>query len=417
MSVAALFALMFAFFAAKQADDYFNVIFILVDDMGYGNIGAYGNSYHETPNIDRLAAMGMRFTNAYAAAPNCSPTRASLLTGKWPARLHLTQYLPGNSERLRYTKLIQPDLPEGLPLEEMTIAEILGALGYATASIGKWHLGGGRFLPEHHGFDLNFGGGPQGHHSSMFAPYEVPDISDAAPGEYLTDRLTREAERFMEANRERPFFLYLPLYAVHSPIQGKEDLIEKYEAESNPGPNSDPVYAAMVEGVDQSVGRILIKLRELEIDDRTVLFFFSDNGGVRRLGASNGPLRQGKSWLYEGGIREPLIIYWPGVTPTGGVSHTPVSSVDFYSTILEIVGVSGTVFGRSDGLSLVPPLRGGGSLERRTLYWHYPHYSNAGSPPCGAIREGDYKLIEFFEDGNVELYNLAEDMGETRNLF
>ncbi|MGH9340849.1 MAG: sulfatase-like hydrolase/transferase [Acidobacteriota bacterium] len=204
--------------------------------------------------------MGMHFSNAYAAAPNCSPTRASILTGKWPARLRLTQYLPGNSDRLSFTKLLQPDLPEGLPLKESTIAETLGALGYATASVGKWHLGDDRFLPQYQGFDLNFGGGPQGHHTTMFAPYETLNIADAQPGEYLTDRLTRGAERFLEANRERPFFLYLSFYAVHSPIQGKQELVEKYQAKPRSDPNSDPAYAAMVQGVDQSVGRVQMKL-------------------------------------------------------------------------------------------------------------------------------------------------------------
>ncbi len=389
-----------------------NVVFILVDDMGYADVGAYGNPYHRTPNIDRLAAQGMRFTNAYAAAPNCSPTRASILTGKWPARVRVTQYLPGNI--LPYAKLRQPELPDGLPLKETVLAQPLKAAGYATASIGKWHLGGGEYLPEHRGFDLNFGGGWWGHHTHMFAPYVKPPVV-APRGEYLTDRLTAESLKFIEANRDRPFFLYLPLYAVHSPIEAKKDVMARYAKRWDPSGRNNAAYAAMVEGVDDCVGRLMRKLEELGLERRTVIFFFSDNGGVESR-AFNGGLRRGKGWLYEGGIREPLIVKWPGVTEPGSVCDTPVSSVDFYPTILEIAGVADARGHRSDGVSLAPLLRHSGSLGREALYWHYPHYSNAGSPPCGAIRMDEWKLIEFFEDGRLELYNLARDPGERRDL-
>ncbi len=389
-----------------------NIVFILVDDMGYADVGVYGNPYHRTPNIDRLAAEGMRFTDAYAAAPNCSPTRASILTGEWPARVRITQYLPGNV--LPYAKLRQAELPDGLPLEETILPQPLKAAGYATASIGKWHLGGGEYLPERRGFDINFGGGWWPHHDHMFAPYGKPPVA-APPGEYLTDRLTAESLAFIEANRDRPFFLYLPLYAVHSPIEAKKEVMGRYEKRWDPSGRNNAAYAAMVEGVDECVGRLMRKLEELGLEDRTVVFFFSDNGGVQSR-AFNGGLRRGKGWLYEGGIREPLIVKWPGVTEPGSVCDTPVSSVDFYPTILEISGVADAPRHRPDGVSLVSLLRQSGTPARDALYWHYPHYSNAGSPPCGAIRMGDWKLIEFFEDGRRELYNLARDPGERRDL-
>jgi len=404
-----LFTALFPVLAAGRP----NVIFLLVDDMGYADVGVYGNTYHQTPHIDRLAAEGMRFTDAYAAAPNCSPTRGSILTGHWPARTGVTQYLAGNF--LPHAKLFQAQLPDGLPLRETLIAQPLRAAGYATASIGKWHLGAGEYLPEKRGFDLNFAGSYWGHHAAMFAPYKVPDIPDATPGEYLTDRLTRESERFIEANRDRPFFLYLPLYAVHSPIEAKARLIEKYKQRTDPTGRNNATYAAMVEGVDQCVSRLTRKLAELGLTGRTIIFFFSDNGGVEGR-AFNGCLRRGKGWLYEGGIREPLIIKWPGVTKPGAVSRTPVSSVDFYPTILAMTGVSDTHGHLSDGLSLTPLLTVAGPLERSTLYWHYPHYSNAGASPTGAIREGEWKLIEFFEDNHLELYNLKADPGEQHNL-
>jgi arylsulfatase A-like enzyme len=383
--------------ACSAWEQQYNVIFVLVDDMGYADVGAYGNTYHLTPNIDRLAAEGMRFTDAYAAAPNCSPTRASILTGKWPARLGVTQYLPGS--HFPYAKLLQPELPEGLPLEETILPEPLSTAGYATASIGKWHLGEGEYLPQHRGFDLNFAGGSWGRHT----------------GEYLTDRLALESERFIEANRSRPFFLYLSLYAVHEPVQGKEDLVAKYRKRSDPSGRSDTTYAAMVEGVDQCVGRLMAKLLELGLEERTIIFFFSDNGGAGNR-ASNGGFRAGKGWLYEGGIREPLIVKWPGFVKPGSVSSTPVSSVDFFPTILEMTGAEGKTGHEADGVSLVSLLEATGGLERDTLHWHYPHYSNRGGPPAGAIREANWKLIEFFGDGHLELYNLSEDPGEKTNL-
>lgn len=397
-----------------EAPERPNIIFLLVDDMGYADVAAYGNAYHQTPNIDLLAAAGMRFTDAYAAAPNCSPTRGSILTGRWPARTGVTQYLPGNV--LPYAKLLQAELPLGLPLDQAVIAEPLKAAGYATASIGKWHLGGGDFAPENRGFDVSFAGGHWNAHKSMFAPHPFVEIPDAKDGDYLTDRLTREAIEFIDANRENPFFLYLPYYAIHTPIQAKQALIDGYEGREDPTGRNNAVYAAMTEGVDQSVGALVAKLDDLGLSENTIIVFFSDNGGVPSL-AFNGGLRSGKGYLWEGGVREPLIIKWPAMVEAGAVERRPVQSIDFYPTLLEAAQASDSEGHATDGESLMPLLRGESETwTRDTLYWHYPHYANAGSTPTGAIRQGDWKLIEFFEDNHVELYNLAEDPAETTDL-
>lgn len=410
LSVAALAALLSCAPATEEsAAAPPNIILLLVDDMGYADVGVYGNTYHLTPNIDCLAADGMRFTDAYAAAPNCSPTRGSIMTGRWPARNGVTQYLPGNV--LPHAKLLQAELPIGLPLSETILAEPLSQAGYATASIGKWHLGGGRYAPDKRGFDLNFAGGHWNAHQSMFAPHPFVDVPGAKDGDYLTDNLTQAALEFIEANREKPFFVYLPYYAIHSPIQAKEELIAHYAFRADPSGRNNATYAAMTEGVDESVGRIVAKLEELGLTDNTAIFFFSDNGGVPRV-AFNGGFRAGKGFLYEGGIREPLIVKWPGVVPAGTVEKAPVTSVDFYPTILEMAGAADVAGHTVDGVSLMPLLEQSGSLERSEIYWHYPHYANAGSTPTSAIRQGEWKLIEFFEDGHVELYNLEDDPAE-----
>ena len=390
-----------------------NIVFLLVDDMGYADIGAYGNTYHLTPHIDALAAEGMRFTQAYAAAPNCSPTRASIMTGRWPARTGITQYLPGNV--LAHAKLRQAELPLGLPLSETIIAEPLAQAGYATASIGKWHLGGGRYAPENRGFELNYAGGHWNAHQSMFAPHPFVEVPDAREGDYLTDNLTDAAVRFLEANGSRPFFLYLPYYAVHGPIQAKPEEMERYAGRVDPSGRNNAAYAAMTAGVDESVGRLTAKLEELGLTERTAVFFFSDNGGVPRV-AFNGGLRSGKGYLWEGGIRDPLIVKWPGVTQPGSTAETPVSSIDFYPTILEMTGVADAAGHTVDGVSLVPLLKQTGAWSRESLYWHYPHYANSGATPSGAVRGGDWKLLEFYEDNHVELYNLAEDPAESNDL-
>jgi arylsulfatase A-like enzyme len=399
-----------------------NFLFILVDDMGWRDLGVYGSTFYETPNIDRLAGQSVRFTNAYAACPVCSPTRASILTGKYPARLGLTDYIPGRGQ-WPTSKLLKAPFLQQLPLEEMNLARALKPLGYASASIGKWHLGGPPFYPDRQGFDRNVGGTERGQPQSYFGPFHLPNLEGGTPQEYLTDRLTVEAQKFIRANRSRPFFLYLPEFAVHLPEQAKAETIARYRAKADPNnPQHDPVYAAMIDSLDENVGRVLRTLDDEGIADRTVVILMSDNGGVVYEGGgkqpvtSNAPLRAGKGHVYEGGIREPMTIRWPGVTKAGTVSDVPVSSIDFFPTILEMAGAKVDPAWHVDGLSLAPLLRGGPPPRREALYWHYPHYSNQGGVPSGAVRAGEYKLIEFFEDGRLELYNLARDIGESEDL-
>ena len=351
--------------------------------MGYADIGAYGNTYHRTPTIDRLAAEGIRFTNAYAAAPNCSPTRASILTGRWPARTGITQYLPGNV--LPYARMLQAELPVGLPLVEAILAEPLAKAGYSTACVGKWHLGGGDYSPDQRGFGESFASGHLGP-STMFAPYRIT-VPGATDGDYLTDVLTDAAERFIERNRDTPFFLYMSYYSVHSPIQAKPELIDAYAGRNDPSGRENAVYAAMVEGVDRSVQRLMAKLEHLGLEENTAVFFFSDNGGVPRR-AFNGGFRSGKGYLWEGGIREPLIVRWPESILPGSVEETPVSSVDFYPTILEMAGAADVPGHTIDGVSLVPLLEGSGTIDRPALFWHYPHYSQCRIDPDGRDSKG-----------------------------
>jgi len=398
------------------AQPKYNFVFILIDDMGWTDVACFGSKFYETPNIDRLAAQGMRFTNAYAACPVCSPTRASIMTGRYPARLHVTDWIPGHERP--FAKLRIPDWTKHLPLDEETIAEALKPAGYATASIGKWHLGKPEYWPEHQGFDVNFAGTDQGQPPSYFAPYKIQTIPSAPDGEYLTDRLADEAVKFIDANKDRPFLLYLPHYAVHMPLMAKKDMIAKYQAKAKPeNPQHNATYAAMIESVDQCVGRVCETLDKLGLADRTIVFFMSDNGGVLNV-TSNAPLRAGKGTMYEGGIREPLIVRWPGVVKPGTTCDTVVTSVDFFPTILDIAAervVMDPLHPRLlDGVSLKPLLNRSGTLDREAVYWHYPHYHN--TTPAGAIRAGDFKLIEYFEDNHVELYNLKDDLSETKDL-
>lgn len=395
-----------------------NIVFFLIDDLGWADLGCYGSRYYETPRIDELAAQGMRFTDAYAACCACSPTRASILTGKYPARLHLTDWIPGSTRP--NTKMLIPDWRKHLPCEEVTIAEVLKTAGYATAAVGKWHLGSEPYFPEHQGFDLNVAGSNIGAPRSYFDPYgERPKIPGGKPNEYLTDRLTDEAVTFITDHRSEPFFLYLSHYAVHTPIQAKAELIAKYRDKPTSLGQKSPVYAAMVESVDQSVGQIMDALDRLELTDRTVVFFFSDNGGLARASAtSNSPLRSGKGFPFEGGVREPLIVRWPGVVPPRSVCDEVVTSVDFFPTIAEMIGskTPASDDAKTDGVSLMPFLCQSGTLDRDAIYWHYPHYNPIGGFPYGAIREGDWKLIEFYEDEHVELYKVTDDIGESKDL-
>ncbi len=414
-----------------------NILFILIDDLGWRDLGCYGSTFYETPHIDRLAGQGMKFTSAYAACSVCSPTRASILTGQYPARLHLTDYLGGRPPK--DAKLQIPDWTPYLPPETQTIAKALKPAGYVSALIGKWHLGGSREFgapaaaedstPERRGFDINIGGSHYGQPPDYFFPYERPgphgttyrlsNLKGGREGEYLTDRLTDEAEKFIEQNRDRPFFLYLAHYAVHTSIgnrvQAKPKVIDKYKAKADPkAPQHNAVYAAMIESMDDSVGRLMHKLDELKIADRTMVVFTSDNGGYHEMTAQP-PLRGAKGDAYEGGIRVPLIVRWPGVVKAGSVSDTPVTSVDYFPTICAAAGVKPAASQTIDGRDLLPVLQHSGPLNRDTIFWHYPHY-NGRSKPHGIVRQGDFKLIEFYEDGRLELYQLRADIGEKEDL-
>jgi arylsulfatase A len=394
-----------------------NVILILADDLGWTDLSCYGSDLYETPHLDRLARDGMKFTQAYSACTVCSPSRAAILTGKYPARLQVTDWIPGLPPE--NPKLLVPPWTKYLPLEEITLARVLHSAGYVTGCIGKWHLGGEEYYPEKHGFDVNVAGSSAPSPPSYFAPYRIATLPDGPDGEYLTDRLGEEAARFIERQKDKPFFLYWAHFAVHTPIQGKPALVQKYRAKKRPGlKQNNAVYAAMLESLDDSVGRIRRLLDELKLADRTVVIFASDNGG-RVPTTSNLPLRVGKGSCYEGGTRVPLIVHWPGVTQPGSVCETPVISMDLFPTILEIAGRKEAARQSVDGVNLVPLLRREGDWKRDTLFWHYPHYQHyqlGGTTPYGAIRAGDFKLIEFFDDLRVELYNLREDIGEQRNL-
>jgi arylsulfatase A-like enzyme len=394
-----------------------NFVLILADDLGWTDLACYGSKLYETPNIDQLARDGVKFTQNYSACTVCSPTRAALLTGKYPARLHITDWIPGQMPD--NPKLIVPDWTKYLPLEETTMADVFHNAGYATASFGKWHLGGEQYYPDKHGFDFFLAGTDKPNTEHYFSPYGIPTLSDGPKGEYVTDRLTDEAIRFIDKNKDKPFFVYLPHFAVHLPLQAKQKLIAKYQAKIKPGDaQSNATYAAMIDSLDQSVGRIRRELKKLGIADQTIVVFASDNGG-RVPTTSNLPLRVGKGSCYEGGTRVPLIIDWPGVTKPDTVCDTPVISMDLSPTFMEIAGLRDGAKAALDGLSLVPILRKSGDLKRDELFWHYPHYQHyqkGGTTPYSAIHKGDFKLIEFLADRRVELYNLKDDIGEQRDL-
>lgn len=393
-----------------------NIVVFLIDDMGWGDLGCYCDTFHETPNIDQLARESMKFTNAYAGASVCSPSRAALLTGRAPARMHLTQWIPGTL--YPHKKLLEASTPLHLDLGIPTIASLLKSAGYRTAAIGKWHLGGEGYLPENFGFDVNIAGDNHGHPPSYFGPFHFHNLIGYTPQDYLTDVLTQKMDEFVrESAGKAPFFLYMAEYSVHLPLEAKLAMIEKYRRKNGGKAEPDPVYAAMIESTDIALGSLRTVLERAGVADNTVILLTSDNGGVGFQGrnlhriADNGPLHAGKGYLYEGGIREPFLVHWPGVIRPNTVCDVPVSGLDLMPTILQIAG-TGNVPKPCDGLDITSLLRGGSALSRNTLYWHYPHYSDQGGTPSGAIREGDWKLIEFFEDDHVELYNLALDPGE-----
>jgi arylsulfatase A-like enzyme len=416
-----------------------NVIFLLADDLGQRDLGCYGSTFYETPNLDRLAKEGACFTQGYAACPVCSPTRAAVQTGRWPQRTGITDYIgsPLKPELWKRNTLLLPaPYQDRLAHEEVSLAEMMKTAGYSTFFAGKWHLGMEGWYPEDQGYEINMGGvekgGPYGP-GKYFTPYANPRLPDGPPGEHIADRLAAETCRFIEANKARPFFACYAFYDVHTPLNAKKELEAKYEAKRQKLAlepkfgreefrevrlvQEHVTYAAMVEAMDTAVGTILAKLDALGLAENTLVIFTSDNGGLSTSEGSptsNLPLRGGKGWLYEGGIREPLLIRWPAVLKAGQTIDTPVCSPDYFATLADVAGAK--VTSKIDGVSLRPILEGKGDLPERSLCWHYPHYGNQGGAPGAAIRRGDWKLIHWFENDRYELYNLRTDLSETTNL-
>lgn len=411
-----------------------NLVVILVDDMGWMDLSCQGSRYYETPNIDRLAREGMRFTQGYAACAVCSPTRFSMLTGRYPARSGVTDWIrpasksedgakaagakvaPTEYVGTEKTPLLCPPNAFWMELDEVTIAEVLRGAGYTTCQVGKWHLGPEPWHPDKQGFDLGIGGCDYGQPPSYFDPYKnetldgIPTLPSRKPGEHLIDREADEAVGFVRAHTKGPFFLYWASYGVHRPLQGRKDLVEKYKKKP-PTHQDNPEYAAMVEGLDRGVGRLLDVLKAEGILDNTLIWFTSDNGGL--LGTTdNRPLRSGKGYPYEGGIREPLIVRWPGHVPAGSQCDVPACSIDVFPTLCEAAGVPVPKERPIDGVSLMPLLTRKGTVSRDTLYWHFPHYREPDGTPYGVVRCKDWKLIKWYEGPRLELYNLAEDLSE-----
>jgi arylsulfatase A-like enzyme len=403
-----------------------NFVFLLVDDLGWGDFGCYGSEFHETPNIDKLASQGMLFKNGYAACTVCSPSRAAILTGCYPARSHLTDWIAGHKRP--FAKLAVPDWTMKMEHERVVLPEALKEGGYATAFIGKWHLmpiGAPDFdehYPTHHGFDINIGGREWGQPKGpgkYFAPFGMPNLDDGKKGDFLTDKLTDAAVDFLAAtDKEQPFLLYFAYYTLHGPIMAPPELVNKYKEKAKTFTNRrnecvNPARAGMVEKLDDSVGRIMAQLDQLGIADNTVVILTGDNGGDKP--ESTGGLRDFKGFSHEGGVREPFVVKWPGKTVAGSTCDEMVIGMDFYPTMLEMAGLPARPDQHMDGVSIVPLLTGKRTtLDRETLYWHYPHYHR--TKPYGAIRQGDMKLIEFFEDGKLELYDLKADPTESKNL-
>ncbi|MEX2174207.1 MAG: sulfatase [Pirellulaceae bacterium] len=405
-----------------------NIVFILADDLGWTDLGCQGSKYYETPNIDRLAAQGMRFTDGYSCGPNCQPTRAALLSGQYAPRTGV--YTVGSPARFDTNSrpLVPVENVVSLPVEKITVAESLKKAGYITGMFGKWHLGNGdQHHPRQQGFDEAIASAGQHFNFKSDPRVEVPE------GTYLADFLTDKAVDFLERHRAEPFFLYLPHFGVHSPYQAKPELIARFKDKAAAGGHRDPTYAAMIASVDESVGRILAKLDELKLTENTLVIFSSDNGGVGGYQAAgiakaggitdNAPLRGGKGMLYEGGVRVPCLFYWKGTIQPGAVCREPILSVDLYPTLLELAGAERPFNYPLDGASCLGLLKSDGraKLARDAIYWHFPGYLGAGkddwrTKPAGAIRSGDWKLLEFFEDGHIELYNLRDDIGQQRDL-
>ncbi|WP_197533444.1 sulfatase [Symmachiella dynata] len=412
------------------ATDKPNIVFIFADDLGWTDLGCYGSGFYKTPHIDRLSEQGLKFTCAYTNAPNCAPTRACLMSGRYSPRHGIYTVSTGARGDEKFRKMIPVKNITDLPLSEVTMADAMKQAGYVTGMFGKWHLGKG---PKHHpsqrGFDEAISAS-RGHFGFKTTPH-VPVDED----EYLADFLTDQAVSFIERHQDEPFFLYLPHNAVHTPIHAKETSTAKFQGKAPVGGHHNPVYAGMIDSVDEGVGRIMAKLDELKLADNTIVIFYSDNGGLGGYGelggstgrniTNNAPLRGGKGMLYEGGVRVPLIIRWPKTIPAGTVCDEPVISIDFYPTFLEVAAAQPNTTHELDGISFLPLLKSGGKakLDRDALYWHFPGYLQADvkagtwrTTPAGAIRVGDYKLLEFFEDDHVELYNLRNDLSQKQDL-
>ena len=405
-----------------------NIVLIYVDDLGWRDLSVQGSRYYETPNLDRLATEGMRFTDAYSNAPNCAPSRAALLSGQYAPRTGIYTVDAAARGPTELRKLVPVTNQTELSLEVVTLAEMLADAGYATGHAGKWHLGGEGFLPQDQGFTWSVAGDEQGSPPDYFYPYErgqhfLRDLEEGKEGEYLADRLVEESIRFIERQTDTPFFLYLSHYSVHTPIQGKPELAARYVDKAAADGQDNPTYAAMVQSVDEGVGRIIDTLDQLGLAENTVVIFYSDNGGFGPA-TSMLPLRGSKGMLYEGGIRVPLIVRWPGYVEPGSVTNEPVIGTDFYPTLAEIAGANLESDHILDGTSFLPVLRETGEIQARDLVWHFPAYLEADrsvsgpwrTTPASAIRRGAYKLIYFFEDGRSELYDLTEDVSESNDL-
>ncbi|MBN1126055.1 MAG: sulfatase [Sedimentisphaerales bacterium] len=419
-----------------------NVILILVDDMGWTDAACYGSQYYLTPNIDRLCREGIKFTDAYAASAVCSPTRAALMTGRYPARLGITDWIisrfqggtiPADKKNPGgYDFAGRPDMPLLTPrnalwmeLEEITIPEAIKPAGYVSCHIGKWHLGADDWYPDKQGFDINIGGCDFGQPPTYYDPYHrrsqgsISTLTPRKEGEYLTDREADEAVDFIQRHKDQPFFLYLAHYAVHTPLQARENLFEKYKTRKTTN-QKNPIYAAMIESVDMALGKVLDVLDRLGLSGDTMIIFTSDNGGLAGRGpwaaTSNLPLRQGKGYPYEGGIRVPLIIRWTGKIRAGFISSEPVTSIDFLPTVCQVASVDIPKDRPIDGESLVPLLTQKGSLQRDALFWHFPHYRGNDVVPYSIIRQGDWKLIKHYQGKQFELFNLQQDLSEKKDL-
>jgi len=407
-----------------------NILFIYVDDLGWRDLSVMGSEYYETPNVDRLANEGLLFTDAYANAPNCAPSRAALLSGQYGPRTGI--YTVGSAARgqAENRRLVPVENRTTLDLAVVTLAESLRAAGYATGHAGKWHLGGNGHLPTDQGFDWAVGGDAGGSPPGYFFPWmrgdvSLPGLESGVEGEYLADRLTDEAIRFITTPRDQPFFMYLSHYSVHTPLQAKAELVDRYRDKPPATGHDNPTYAAMVQSVDEGVGRLLAALDEHGLADDTVVFFYSDNGGFGPA-TSMAPLRGSKGMLYEGGIREPLIVRWPGRVAAGSRTDVPVIGTDMYPTLLEMAGAAPPAGQVLDGTSFLPVLTASGGLAERPLFWHFPAYLERdasverGQPwrttPVSAVRLGRYKLLWFFEDSRAELYDLDRDLSESRDL-